>query len=192
MRYFLKSVILLTVLTLTLSSAMGAGNVNFTLGERSLDEDDFEPVEDQDAIGVTVFLQQDTWPVSLALGYYTSDDSASVFDPLLGTLGLKAELTEFSVGVAKVWDDFEHARPFIGGGLTFLEVDLEIDLLGVSVSEDDDTIAPYLNGGIFWRLGKAFNLGIDVRIVVGADVEIADEEGDADYTQFGGLIGWGW
>ena len=193
MRYFLKSVILLTGLALTLSPARGAGNVNFTLGERSLDdEDDWAPTEDHDAIGVTLFLQPEGWAASLALGYYASDDSASVFDPVFGTVGMEVELTEFSVGFAKVWDDFQHARPFLGGGLTLLQVDAEINAFGLSPSVDDDTVAPYLNGGIFWRLGKAFNLGIDARIVVGADVELEGVEVDADYTQFGALIGWGW
>ena len=120
MRYFVKSLALLSGLALALSPAMGAGNINLVIGDRSVD-DDFQEVDNHNALGVTAFLKQDEWPIAIALGLYQSDDKASetFFDPSFGlvTLTVEGELTELSVGVAKVWDNFRHARPFIGGGV---------------------------------------------------------------------------
>ena len=59
-------------------------------------------------------------------------------------------------------------------------------------SDSDDTNGIYVEGGVYWRLGKAFNLGVHGRLVEGTDVTLFDQDGDADYYQVGALIGFGW
>ena len=45
--------------------------------------------------------------------------------------------------------------------------------LGISVDDDDTTLAGYVHGGVYFKLGESpFQLGVDVRTVFGAEVEL--------------------
>lgn len=188
----LGAMILCALILATVTDGYCSGDVLFVLGNREVDED-FEPVEEQESFGVGVILHNATWPVSLWIGVQASDEDAAVFDPFLGSFTFEAEISELYFGVGKVWDTHPKARPYISGGLTFLTVDAKLtDPFGLSVDADDSTIAPYVEGGIFWRIGKSFNIGIGARLVIMAEVDFFGVESDADYTQFNGLIGWGW
>ncbi|HEV8700888.1 MAG TPA: hypothetical protein VGV60_06415 [Candidatus Polarisedimenticolia bacterium] len=83
------------------------------------------------------------------------------------------------------------ARPFLGGGLTFVEAQADVESVLGDADDSDDTTGAYLEGGIFWRLGTMFNLGIHSRIVEATDVTLFNVDGDADYYQIGALIGFG-
>ena len=61
----------------------------------------------------------------------------------------------------------------------------------VDVSDDDTTVGVYVNGGVYWRLGKRFNIGIDGRIVTGTSIELFGARGDANYGQLGLILGFG-
>ncbi len=50
---------------------------------------------------------------------------------------------------------------------------------------------PVFNGGAFWRLGKRFNIGVDVRLSTG-EVRIFGEDVQAGGVTTGLLLGWGW
>jgi len=182
----------LTIACLIGTSVSFAGNVNFVVGQRSLDEDDWAPVEDQDLIGVNVSFGAESWPISLVAGFHRSEDDQAFFDPFFGPVSLDVETTELSFGVMKIWDQYPTTRPFIGGGLSLIEADVEGTVFGFTASDDDNSEAFYINGGVFWRIGERFNIGVDVRLLFGSDIDIAGVSADVDYEQFGLILGWGW
>jgi len=172
------------------SPAFAEGNANFVLGGRWLGEDDWEPVEEQGVIGVTVDFGKDDWPVNLAAGLMLSAKEEEV-----GPFDVTGSIAELSFGVLKTWKKGSdgRVRPFAGGGLSFLTAEIDVDVPGGgSASEDDSSGAIYGQGGVYWRIGSRFNIGGDVRISFGSDLEAAGIEGDADYFQLGLLLGWGW
>lgn len=177
----------------------GAGDILFIYANRSVDGD-FEPVEDQRAFGVNIFLKRDTWPISLVFGFSRSDENefVNISIPMVGTIPgeVEGEISEFSLGVVKVWDGAEHARPFVGGGLTLLEAEFDLSgtgmLVTVSAVDDDRTVAPYVHGGVFWRLWDALEIGVEARFVTNAEVDLLGSKMDADYVQLGAIAGWGW
>lgn len=174
------------------TAARADGNMNFVYGQRSLDEDFWEPTEDQTVLGGTIDFGGANWPVHIAAGYYQSDDDGTLNTfPILGSVDLDAELSEWSVGVHKVWKA-GMVRPFVGGGVSFVSADADVTSVLGDVSDDDDSTGIYVQGGVFWRLGEWFNLGFDARLLEGTDLTLFDQDGDADYWQIGALIGFGW
>jgi len=170
-----------------------AGNANFTLGLRSLDEETWFPASDQQVIGATVDFEVSKWPVHLAAGL-----SVSRKEKDLSGFTLQANVTDASFGVMKVWEERSAASPYIGGGLAVVYAKQEFSrfdpLLGVilTVDDSDTAICAYAHGGFMARLGDSFNLGADVRMLFGANIDLFDVGGEANYFQAAVLAGWGW
>lgn len=185
----MKKYFLATLLILFVSNAHAnnyTGNVNFFLGQKSLDSDDWWPVEDHAAFAVLVDFKQSSWPVSIALDFLGSYEESTEF-------GIKFEGTtsEFDVGVRKIWETPSSSiRPYIGGGLAFINAEFKGTTL-FTVSDDDNGVGIWLNGGIYWTLGQHFNLGIDLRYSK-AEVTIFDIDGEAGGTSAGLILGYHW
>ncbi|HUD71041.1 MAG TPA: hypothetical protein VMQ62_03685 [Dongiaceae bacterium] len=174
------------------SAAFAGGDANFIYGTRSMNDDAWEPTDDQEVYGLSVDFGGKDWPVYIAVSYFDSEDEGELASfPILGAVNLDSELTEWDVGVRKIWT-VKSARPFVGGGISLIDADADVDSAIGSRSDSDDTEGLYVEGGIYWRLGEAFNLGLNGRIVEGTDVTLFDQDGDADYWQIGALVGFGW
>ena len=169
----------ITAVLISISTlAVAKGNANFVIGQRSFDEDDFAPVEDQRVLGFNIQFDSPYNPVDLVIGIFRSQDDDNAFDPLIGPFTIDTETLEFSFGVVKVWDKYAKAKPYIGGGVSFIRLDVEASALGMTVGDDDSDTGFYANGGIFWRFGEWFNIGIDARILVGAKGDLITGSGD--------------
>lgn len=171
-------------LALAGTPVLADGNVNFTLGSRTLDENDFEPVDTQTFIGAEVDFAISDWPINLAGGIYRSTKSDSI-----GSADVEATITEVSFGAMKTWDVMGNMHPFVGGGLSMVQVEAEADAGGVSTSDDDTGTAFYAEGGVYWRLGSAMNLGAHGRFNRGSSHDIGGGDIDSDYFQIGVLAG---
>lgn len=173
-------------LVLLATAARAGGNTNFVLGPRALDAGFWDPVDGQQAVGVTVDFHQRGWPVGLEAGFQVSGDDTEV-----GTVDVKGGVAELSFGINKTWDHVGRASPFIGGGIASVVAAYELD--GSTVGDDDDgSLGFYVHGGAFWRLGRRFNIGVDARLLGGTDVTLLGTSGDANYSQVGLVLGWGW
>jgi len=185
----MKKYILALILALFVINANAeefTGNVNFLLGQKSLKSEDWEPLEDQLAFAIMVDFKQDHWPVSIALDLLGSYDEETI-------LGVKFEgmTSEFDAGVRKIWELSEgQIKPYIGGGLAFVSAEIKaIDFL--TVSDDDNAVGYWLNGGIYWTLNQHFNLGFDLRYS-DAGVTLAGIDVEAGGTTAGIFLGYHW
>lgn len=171
------------------------GNVNFFLGSKTLDDDDWDPLEEQGEFGIKVDFKQRSWPVSIAIDYsYSSDDDdLLIWDPFLGFVDLDVEgnTSELSFGVRKIWDHFPIVRPFIGGGIAFIGAEIEESAFGYSISDDDTAMGIWIGGGVYWTVSEHFNIGLDLKWSK-AEVTLFDEDFEAGGTHFGLLIGYHW
>lgn len=151
-------------------------NVSLLLIGRSVD--DADPADEQVGWG----LEFDTYHPSVILGFEMgvsrTSDEASVS-------GGKFEATvkEIYMGARKTWGASGELHPYLGGGLSFVEAEADASGLG---SEDDNSFGLYAHGGAYWTLGEHFNLGADVRALVGTDLGF----GDANYVQAAILLGY--
>lgn len=150
---------------------------NFTVlvGQRSLDEDDWEPVEDQVVFGVEVDTYDRDESFGWEVGIQYSDDDGSV----LGS-DISGSTTEFYFGVRSTFAKSGRLHPYIGLGIASLRAETEIS--GGS-DDKDDAIGAYAHAGVYWNVGQNLNLGVDVRTLQLTDVSLNGVDADSNYVQ---------
>lgn len=183
------------VLVLAATPALaGPGNANFLLGNRQIDtgKEDAQDIEDQPVFGASVDFKTGILPFSWFLGAYASAKEEDVDLGSGGRATVTAALAEVSFGVGKVWK-LAVVRPFVHGGVAATALKIEFDVDGGG-SEDisDNSGAVYGEGGVYWRLGDSFNIGVAGRLLLGTDYDFEGESIEADYAQGGLILGWGW
>lgn len=160
-----------------------AARISLLLGMRTFDEDDFEPVEDQPVLGLDFSFE----PPGSFIGFEVGLMGSAEDDEVLGT-DLESRVGEIYAGVRKTFGDRARGlHPYIGGGVSAINVDVEIDGVG---SDDDTSIAGYVHGGILAKVGGSFFVGADARGLFGTDIELEGVEVDADYLQLAFVLGW--
>jgi hypothetical protein len=162
------------------------GNVNFFLGGKSLDSNDWAPVEDHAELGVLVDFKQNNWPVSIALDFLGSYSEST-------ELGIKFEgsTSEFDAGVRKIWEVAgSSVRPYIGGGLALVNAEFKGTSFN-TLSDSDKSVGIWLNGGIYWTLGQSFNIGLDLRYSQ-AEVTVFGVDVEAGGSHAGLILGYHW
>ena len=189
-----KALVMVVVATLAIGLlAPGAyaagdwtGNANIFLGTKSLGNE-WDPVESQAEVGIMLDFGMQEWPVNLALDYLSSSAEETT-----GGMDVEGATTELDIGVRKYWGD-GNMRPFLGGGVSIIST--EFNVVGISDCDGDAT-GGWIDAGILWTVGQAFNVGFDVRSS-SADVELecsngAILEGGAGGAHFGLLVGFHW
>ncbi len=148
------------------------GNVNFFYGINNLDHDDWDPVEQQKELGILLDLKKKTWPISIAIDLFSSEDSDDyVYQGY--NFDADGETQEICIGVRKIWD-YSNGSPFIGGGLTRINAEQTASYGPISLSEDDSEFGIWLCGGMYWTIGEYFNIGVILRWSQ-AEVSIGDD-----------------
>ena len=162
------------------------GNVNAFLGQKTLDEDDWSPIDKQPEFGVLLDFKQQDWPVSIAIDLLGSADDTTVAGVLI-----EGSTSEFDVGIRKIWEvSGSPIRPYIGGGLAFVNAEVKGTYI-FTVTEDDSGTGIWLNGGVYWTLSQHFNLGLDLRYSQ-ADVTLYGIDVQAGGTHAGIILGYHW
>jgi hypothetical protein len=170
-------------LTLFLPAAAHAstGAIHLFVGQKLLDEDDWQPIDSQIEVGIDASLGGDDWPLWINIGFFRANDE----EALSAVEELEGTTTEFSLGINKTWTRHQF-RPFVAGGFSIVNSDIEVRD-PVDVFEDDDSgVGLYAQGGGYWRLGKSLNLGGMLRYSVFSD----DFEGGG--LHLGLIVGYGW
>ncbi len=163
-------------------------SVAFLIGGRELDKEDWEPLEHQFMFG----LEGSFRPADSALGFEVGvslslDEESNV----MGTgVDVNATIGEIYFGPRVSLDlTNEVVHPYLGAGVTFLFVDVEGELGGLSVSDDDTSVAGYLHSGVIFDVSDKVFLGFDLRGVFGSDLSLFGASADADYQQLALLVG---
>lgn len=171
------------------------GNLNVFLGAKVLDEDEWEPVEDQDEFGIKFDFKQQGWPVSIVIDYLSSsgEETVLMFDPLLGTVqfDIEGETSELNLGVRKIWDQSPYIRPFIGGGISCISAEYTGTALGITVSDSDNAVGIWFGGGVYWTLADHLNIGLEAAFST-AEVTLFDVNADPGGVHLGVLAGFHW
>jgi outer membrane protein with beta-barrel domain len=164
-----------------------AGHVNLFLGSKVLNQDDWAPIDTHTEGGIEASWGSSEWPVMIATDLLGSTRSKDVLG--VDTKGTTGEL---ALGVRKIWNTGTHQRvhPYIGGGISYISAKFEGTSGGITVSDDDTGVGGWVGGGIFWRLGSQFNLGVSAR-GSSAKVTLYGVEGNAGGGHFGVTFGLG-
>lgn len=185
-------------------ASAGPGYVNFMLGQKLFDSDQWDPIDKQTTIGVEGVFGPATWPVSLDayLARASKEKTAHVDDGFGGTVDYTLDATTYEVGVGvnRTWRRGK-LYPYLNAGGVMAKIDVTARQAGYSASDDDKGFGFWGGGGLFYRVGTTFNFGGAVRYS-SADVEFnAFDTGNVSFEgadvpaggfTFGVLLGWGW
>jgi hypothetical protein len=198
MKFSAVTIVVLAATAFTFSPVLadGDGHVNFFIGQKSLDGDDWEPLDDQLEFGAVMSFGQDDWPVHIAVDVLASADEETVpYGP--GTsITLTGSTFEIAAGVRKIWGK-GRVHPYLGAGVAVIGAAFKGDNGFTSSSAKDTSFGYWAGGGVFWRLGKHFNLGFDARY---SSAEMDFDFGFGSIAQdvsvgglhYGVLLGFGW
>jgi len=151
------------------------------LGRRSLDEDDWSPLEDQATFGLEFSMEAPDSAIGWEIGLMGSGTSETVL-----ATSVDATTGEFYGGVRKTFMRDTTIQPYFGAGVSFITAKLE----GGGVSDDDSSLGFYGHGGATAQLGQSFQIGLDLRTLFGTDVNLFGVDADVDYFQLAIVLGW--
>lgn len=200
---------LFLVLFLAALPAMAGGDVNLLVGTAESSEDRFEEAGVDGLSQVGVALNFDlNWPVMLAVDLLSSSDDSVVDVPAVNPLAFETDIDtlEIDVGVRKVFGADRKLKPYIGGGLAWVELDAEQIAVGslgpgsefrdTILDDADSSLGFWAGGGVLWRIKDRLNIGLDVRFSE-ADAELTPVDGSRLELESGGgrysfAIGYHW
>jgi hypothetical protein len=152
------------------------------IGQRNLDDDDYDPVDKQTTLGLE-FAHE---PAGSAIGWEVGLMGSGQDDEISG-VDVEGRTGEIYGGIRKTFGQGS-IRPFVGGGISFIRSKVHVDGLG---SEDDTSPAGYFHGGVLFLASETFALGLDLRVLFGSDLDLGGFDTDADYAQLALFLGVG-
>lgn len=163
-------------------------NINFLLAPRSMQNSDFwGDFDEMGALDVSVDFGRERWPLYFIIGI---SRSAKIIEEDNTTR--TALLTENYAGLRKYFH-FGGINPYLGGGISLVTAVMSKELDNGTVSYDDRSLGYFLNGGFLFRPGKMFHIGLEYKYFKGTAIEFAaGEKGEADFSEVGMVLGFGW
>jgi hypothetical protein len=191
MRQARASLFVIALLALAgMSRTLAEGDVNLLLGGREMIQStDWKPYDSQLGFGLMADFGRPTWPIQLEAAYLESKRSV----PSFGSTQT-VEFSELCFGFGKYWSAGRKTRPYIGAGGEYLTV--TVNRFGSAASAE--SFGTYVHAGVFRRIGRRFNLGVDGRIVTATSNDTGRftvglvEPRSPSYAQLGMILGWGW
>jgi len=168
------------------------GSFNLTYGQRNLDQDFWNPVEEQPSAGGYFTFGKKDWPAHILLGFSTSVDEKLVVNTTTGSsYTATGETREFDLGGVVALDE-GIARPFASVGIAMVTAVAKgtIPTQSLTTKEDDIGFGAFFMGGINFRVFEIFNAGAVVKLVTGTEVTLFDETGDVNSIDYSLFVGW--
>jgi hypothetical protein len=170
----------------------GAGEVHTSIyaGLRLL-SDEFEPAEEPLLLGIAFDVHEPGDRASFEAGYFLSLGDG---DARIGATNVEVESRIHEIWMGGRWnfDPWEGPlRPYVGVGFSALNAKYETKALGQTSSNDGWAFGAYAHGGIEWRLGGGWAVGLDMRGLVSTPATL-QEEVPLDYWQGALTFGWTW
>jgi hypothetical protein len=158
--------------------------INALGGIRSLENEDFDDVDDATVWGVEGLFGVNDQGLGIEGGYMRADqDGGPLFS---GTGSSQIETDELFVGLRNTWGVDSALQPYIGAGAAWL--DANADSSG-GFDDDDSSTAGYVHAGLGWQF-EHIQIGVDARVLLGTDLNFDDEDSDLDYLQALAFVGW--
>jgi hypothetical protein len=158
------------------------GNVSVFLGNKTLNEDDWNPVDDQTEIGFLLDFRPENWPVNIAIDYLDSSEYKIQYTPSR-SIRIDGITREINIGIRKIFEISPSICTYIGGGIAYIHGEFETSeffinqgVITTSVDSDNGT-GIWVDVSLYWYLDRYWNLGVDLRYskaeitLFGADVE---------------------
>jgi hypothetical protein len=183
---------------------LAGGNINIVFGPRLTSSEIWEGVDGDIGGGIEFDFGGKEWPVHLAFGIWTFGDEAlngCVGGSYFQTCSYDEDVVdrlveEWSVGILKVWTPSKRFEIHTGAGVALVSATVEDEFTGIAARDTSEGFYGTLSLLFLpkWGEGESlrFNFGINGRILAGTELEFFNQAADADYHQFGIILGLGW
>lgn len=160
-----------------------SGHIGGFIGLKAMDSNDWPDLDNHFAMGVFFDITKDSWPVSIVLDITDTGDKHK--HDGMEDLG---HTTELHFGIRKIFINKDSRfQPYVGGGVSSIYAEQEIEVNNISTEQDDSTVGIWLGAGMYYEINPKFLLGLDVRYSDG-EVTLFDEDLDAGGL-FAGVTG---
>lgn len=159
-------------------------------GTRSLDSD-FEPADEHTVLGISIDVRGAEGRASFETGYYYSygDGSERVG---VNSVDVDSHVHELWMGGRWTFDPWDGPlQPYVGVGLSLLRAEYQTDGLGGSSSNSGWAYGVYGHGGLDFRFGDGWGVGIDLRTLYSTPASL-QEDVPLDYLQATVALSWTW
>jgi len=155
-------------------------------GQRYMRDSEWISIDTGIEYGLITSWCGESWPVQLAADVFRATNARNFFFVTTVTTW------ELDVGVRHQWTR-HRTRPYVGGGLALIRTTVERREFNFPYSP---AFGPWINGGVTWRVGEHFVVGLDARV---SYVEVSPEDftfntpsvnGGGD--RYGVLVGYAW
>lgn len=157
-----------------LGSCASTTTLNLYGGERAYKDGDIEEVDKPPYMAVEALWGVLPWGLGLEVGLSRSDDDGSI-----GKSDVELTAIEGYVGARKTFREEHALRPYVGGGLSFTDAEVNLDDPNLKLDESDFTEGAYLRAGVGYHFG-IFDVGVDYRYTTLGEFDFGDEKYDSD------------
>jgi hypothetical protein len=134
------------------------GNAHVFVGQKWFSDNEWSPIETQPEFGIQVAFGQLRAPIYFAVDVFHAHDEKTV-----DATRFAGGTTEYAIGVRKVFRRQASVHPHIGAGASLVAGDLSSESTAGRVAADDSDFGLWIDGGVTWRLGSHFSLGLEAR-----------------------------
>ena len=155
---------LVCAVALGLPSAASAvnGHVALAYAHKEADSDDWKPADSQTGWGALTATAWEGWPLHIAADVFETEDEGDFEVPFVGPAHREGSSREIALGIRKFWGG-NRAIGYAGTGLAMINVESVYTDASGSRRAEEDAAGPWLGGGVLWRFGKRFEVGVDLR-----------------------------
>lgn len=173
------------------------GSVGIAAGVKILDEG-WEPLGDQTAFVVKLTIGKTHWPALIAIDYASAEarevdvTGFPLFPPFCcfsTAVRAESETTEWDLGVRRGFRAGKKFRPYLGGGVAFIDGELRVP--AQNIFADESTTGYWLDAGFRAPAGSVLEWGIDLRYSDG-DIDLGSGKVEAGGPQYLLYFGFPW
>ena len=157
-----KNLFIIPILLLASSTTIATeftGHIGGLIGVKLMDSDDWPELDTHFAMGILFDIKRDSWPISIALDITDTGDKYEHNG--MEDLG---HTTEYQLGLRKIFKyENRNIQPYIGGGVSVMYAELELEVNNVKMTQDDTDTGAWLGAGMYYEINPKFVLGLDLR-----------------------------
>lgn len=184
------STLLSCVLLASGCASLPLHDINILGGSRMLDQSEWEPVDNQAMVGIEIDTYKPRSGIGAELGFQYARDDGETTIQNQGTADVKGRNYEFYAGARKTFPLFDdHLFPYLAMGIAYVLTDFDVSLPSGSASDSDGSFGVYIRGGAYYNFAENWHVGIDLRRLIGTEVNLLDVQSDADYFQVAMFVG---
>lgn len=152
------------------------------IGNSSL-SGDYDPVDSQVLLGYA--LTNNPWESGpgYEVGIMTGEEEGSSNTIPTEGAPVSSKNLELYGGARYDWV-IQDVRPYIAGGVSYLETKLDVDEGVASGSRDDNSFGFYLGAGVDFDIFENIFIGLGTRTTIGHEADVYGRTIDSDYTQY--------